>query len=75
MLEPMKVQTTGEFAELCIKIPLSRLEKVRAALESVLALMDDEAEGRGGEPFSTFEELFPDFQPGKALRVGYKVFL
>lgn len=68
MLAPMKVQTTGDYAELCIKIPLDRLEQVRTAIESMLALIEAEAEAAGEEKFTTFEELFPDFHVGNALR-------
>jgi ribosome-binding protein aMBF1 (putative translation factor) len=64
----MKVQTTGDYAELCIKIPLDRLEQVRTAIESMLALIEAEAEAAGEEKFTTFEELFPDFHVGNALR-------
>lgn len=68
MSEPMKVQTTGDFAELSFIIPLNRLDKVRAAIESVLALIDDDAQAEGEEQLSTFQELFPDFHAGNALR-------
>lgn len=68
MSESMKVQTTGDFAELSFKIPLKRLHKVRAAIESVLALIEDEAQEEGEEHLATFEELFPDFHAGNALR-------
>jgi ribosome-binding protein aMBF1 (putative translation factor) len=69
MSEPMKVQTIGDFAELSIKIPLERLDEIRSALESVLALIDDSDGGNGNkEELSTFEELFPDFHAGNALR-------
>jgi ribosome-binding protein aMBF1 (putative translation factor) len=67
MLEPMKVQTIGDFAELSIKIPLERLDEIRSAIESVLALIDD-SDGGNKEALSTFEELFPDFHAGNALR-------
>ena len=67
MLEPMKVLTIGDFAELSIKIPMERLDEVRSAIESVLALIDDSDRGNKGE-LSTFEELFPDFHAGNALR-------
>ena len=67
MLEPMKVQTIGDFAELSIKIPLERLDEVRSAIESVLALFDDSDRGNK-EELSAFEELFPDFHAGNALR-------
>ena len=68
MSEPMKVQTTGDFAELSFIIPLNRLDKVRAAIESVLALIDDDAQAEGEGQLSAFQELFPDFHAGNALR-------
>ena len=68
MSEPMKVLTIGDFAELSFKIPLKRLDKVQAAIESVLALIEDEAQGEEEEQLSTFEELFPNFHAGNALR-------
>ena len=67
MLEPMKVQTIGDFAELSIKIPLDHLNKVRAAIETLLALIDD-SDIDNKEEFYTFEELFPNFHAGNALR-------
>jgi DNA-binding XRE family transcriptional regulator len=62
----MKVQTIGDCAELSIKIPLARLDEVRSVIESALARI----EGSDGcnEALSTFEDLFPGFHPGNALR-------
>jgi ribosome-binding protein aMBF1 (putative translation factor) len=67
MSEPMKVQTIGDFAEISIRIPRERLDDLRSALESVLAHIDD-SDNCDMADFVTFEELFPEFHAGNALR-------
>ena len=63
MSEPMKVQTIGDFAELSFKIPLKRLDKVQAAIESVLALIDDEVRGRKKNNSQLSRSYFPSSMP------------
>jgi len=63
----MKVQTIGDFAEISIRIPRERLDEVRSALEAVMARLDDVDNGDMIDSV-TFEELFPDFHAGNALR-------
>lgn len=63
----MKVQTIGDFAEISIRIPRERLDEVRSALEAVMARLDD-VDNVDMIDSVTFEELFPDFHAGNALR-------
>jgi ribosome-binding protein aMBF1 (putative translation factor) len=70
MSEHMKVQTTGEFADISIRVPAAHASKVCAVIENVLALIPGQ-EG-GGEAdedrLYTVDEVFPDMQPGDILR-------
>jgi len=60
----MKEQITGEFAELCFRVPAVHADRIRAVVDNILALIGSEDEER----LYDFEELFPDFHPGNALR-------
>jgi DNA-binding XRE family transcriptional regulator len=61
MLEPMKVQITKDFAELCLRyhLPEDKINKIKEAVESIL--------GEGDETVS-LEELFPDLHQGSAIK-------
>jgi len=69
MSEHMKVQTTGEFADICVRVPAAHAAKVCAVIENVLALITG-PEGGGAEEdrLYTVEEVFPDMKPGDILR-------
>lgn len=70
MSEHMKVQTTGEFADICVRVPAAHAARVCAVIDSVLALLPgQEPEGVADEArLITVEEVFPDMQPGDILR-------
>ena len=70
MSEHMKVQTTGEFADICVRVPAAHAAKVSAVIENVLALLPgQEPEGMAAETrLFTVAEVFPDMQPGDILR-------
>jgi hypothetical protein len=64
MSEPMKEQTTGEFVEVTIRVPAPLAARMQRFMEAALDLMEDQDQDR----IYTFEELFPDFHAGNALR-------
>ena len=70
MSEHMKVQTTGEFADISVRVPAVHAAKVCAVIENVLALIPGpESEGEAEEDrLYTVEEVFPEMSPGDILR-------
>jgi DNA-binding XRE family transcriptional regulator len=75
MLEPTKKQTTGEFADLCFRVPAVHADRIRAVMDNILALIGSEEqgmpanEGQGGEDrLYRIDEVFPDFHPGDTLK-------
>jgi DNA-binding XRE family transcriptional regulator len=70
MSEHMKVQTTGDFADISIRVPAAQAARVCALIENVLALLPGREPGVGGaeERLYSVEEVFPDMQPGNILR-------
>jgi len=70
MSESMKVQTTGDFADISIRVPAAQAARVCALLENVLALLPGQEPGGEGEEDRLYsvEEVFPDMPPGDILR-------
>jgi DNA-binding XRE family transcriptional regulator len=70
MSEHMKVQTTGDFADISIRVPAAQAARVCAVIENVLALLPGREPGVEGEEDRLYavEEVFPDMQPGNILR-------
>lgn len=70
MSEHMKVQTTGEFADISIRVPAAHASRVCAVIENVLALLPGQDAGAVGDEdrLYTVAEVFPDMQPGDILR-------
>ncbi len=70
MSEHMKVQTTGEFADICVRVPAAHAARVCAVIENLLALLPgQEPEGVAAETrLLTVAEVFPEMQPGDILR-------
>jgi len=75
MLEPTKKQTTGEFADLCFRVPAVHADRIRAVADNILALLGSEdqgmpaKEGQGGEDrLYRIDEVFPDFHHGDTLK-------
>jgi len=64
MSEPMKEQITGEFVDITIRVPAPLAARMHRLMQAALELIEDEAQERLYE----FEELFPDFHAGNALR-------
>jgi ribosome-binding protein aMBF1 (putative translation factor) len=70
MSEHMKVQTTGEFAEISVRVPAAHAVRVCAVIESVLALIpghEDDAEAVEDHLY-TVAEVFPEMSSGDILR-------
>jgi len=70
MSEHVKVQTTGEFADISIRVPAAHASKVCAVIENVLALIPGQKGGGEADEdrLYTVDEVFPDMQPGDILR-------
>lgn len=70
MSEPMKVQVTGDFASIVVRVPLMYVDQVKGVLENILALIA--AEYGNGSPegqIFTVEEVFPEgITAGEVLR-------
>ena len=64
MSEPMKEQITGEFVDLTIRVPAPLAVRMQRFMEAALELIEDQEHDR----LYAFEELFPDFHAGNALR-------
>jgi len=66
----MKVQTTGEFADISVRVPAAHAAKVCAVIENVLALIPGkEGVGEAGEDrLYRVDEVFPEMPPGDILR-------
>jgi ribosome-binding protein aMBF1 (putative translation factor) len=69
MSERMKVQTTGDFADISVRVPAAHAAKVCAVIENLLSLIPGQEEATSDEDrLYTVEEVFPDMQPGVILR-------
>jgi len=70
MSEHMKVQTTGDFADISVRVPAAHAAKVCAVIENVLALIPDHEVGEeaGEDRLYTVEDVFPEMSPGDILR-------
>ena len=68
MSERMKVQTTGEFADISIRVPAAQARQVCAVIENVLALLPGQEGEADADRLYTVAEVFPDMQPGDILR-------
>jgi ribosome-binding protein aMBF1 (putative translation factor) len=62
----MKVQTTGGFADISVRVPAAHAARVCAVIENVLALLPGQEADE--DQLYTVEEVFPDMQPGDILR-------
>jgi DNA-binding XRE family transcriptional regulator len=70
MSEHLKIQTTGEFADICVRVPAAHAARVCAVIEHVLALIPGQEAGAGTDEDRLYAvaEVFPDMQPGDMLR-------
>ena len=67
MSEPMKTQTTKEFAELTFRVPAAHAGAIQKIISEVLSLLPDDDED-GGRLY-TIEEVFPEgISPANCLR-------
>ena len=70
MSAPMKMQTTGKFADISIRVPAAHATKVCAVIENLLALIPGQAAGAETDEdrLYTVEEVFPEgIKPGEVL--------
>ena len=70
MSAPMKMQTTGEFTDISIRVPAAHAAKVGAVIENLLALISGQAAGAETDEdrLYTVEEVFPEgIKPGEVL--------
>ncbi len=63
MLAPMKKPTTGKYTEMCIRVPVQDVDKIRKLLADAGHNVDIYEK----ELFSS-DEVFPDSHPGQILR-------
>jgi antitoxin component HigA of HigAB toxin-antitoxin module len=64
----MKVQTTEEYADICVRVPLARAEDVRGAIEKILALIEPSSAEAEEKEWYSVEDVFPEgIRPGEVL--------
>jgi DNA-binding XRE family transcriptional regulator len=71
----MKKPTIEEFADLCFRVPAVHVDRIRAVIENILALLGgedqkilgDEGQDEAGRIYS-IDEVFPNFHPGDTLK-------
>jgi DNA-binding XRE family transcriptional regulator len=59
MSELMKVQITGEFADISMRVPAMYLDGIKGVIENLLSLIDKNSEEDDGRTY-TVEEVFPE---------------
>lgn len=69
MPEPMKGPITSDFANICLRVPATKVVRVKAAVEKLLdlvgvqySIIDED------EELVSWEEAFSDLHPGNALK-------
>ena len=69
MSELMKVQITGEFADISVRVPAAYVDGITEVIENLLSLLDSAAQGDEGRTY-TVERSFPGRHPpdGRAQR-------
>jgi DNA-binding XRE family transcriptional regulator len=71
-LELTKKQTTSDFVEIRLRIPRDKQANIRQLIENILSLMDVhysiQAKPEENDETVSLEELFPDLNPGSAIR-------
>lgn len=70
MLELTKKQTTGRYAEICIRVPVAQVGKIVEATKGFLRLAGHEVRevNDEGEELYSVAEVFPESHPGTILR-------
>jgi DNA-binding XRE family transcriptional regulator len=66
MPEAMKELTTPEYAEICVRVPVVFAERIRMAIDSIMALVETEIDD--DNRLYSIEEVFPDMHVGDILR-------
>lgn len=70
MLELTKKQTTGRYAEICIRVPVKQVGKIVEATKCFLRLAGHEVRevNEEGDDLYSVSEVFPESHPGRVLR-------
>jgi DNA-binding XRE family transcriptional regulator len=69
MREPMKGPITSDFANICLRVPTVKVDRVKAAVEKFLDLVGVQYTiADEDEELVSWEEVFPDLHPGNALK-------
>lgn len=71
MSEPMKKQTTEDFAEIRLRIPFDKKALVKKLIENTLDLADVRYSVRiekDSDESASLEDVFPDLHAGSAIR-------
>ena len=68
MLAHMKTQITDGLTEISLTVPTEMASKICDAISSLLQLADIRPVNEEGEKLYTIEEVFPEANPGMALR-------
>ena len=69
MPEPMKGPITNDFANICLRVPIAKVDRVKAAVEKFLDLVGVQYTiADEDEELVSWDEAFPDFHPGNALK-------
>jgi ribosome-binding protein aMBF1 (putative translation factor) len=59
MSKPMKVQITGEFADISVRVPAEYVDGIKGVIEHLLSMIDKTSEEDDGRKY-TVDEVFPE---------------
>ena len=69
MQEHMRESITAEFADVCIRVPATEVDRVKSAFSKILELAGVQYSIQGDdEDLLTWEEAFPELGPGDILQ-------
>ena len=68
MQERTKESITAEFADVCIRVPATEVDRVKSALSKFLELAGVQYSIPDDEDLLTWEEAFPEIGPGDVLK-------
>ncbi|MEA3417743.1 MAG: helix-turn-helix transcriptional regulator [Thermodesulfobacteriota bacterium] len=68
MREHMRESITAEFADVCIRVPTTEVDRVKSALSKFLELAGVKYSIQDNEDLLTWEEAFPELGPGDVLK-------
>lgn len=68
MQEHTRESITAEFADVCIRVPATEVDRVKSALSKFLELAGVQYSIPDDEDLLTWEEAFPEIGPGDVLK-------